>query len=77
MPENKRSAAIRRILDAWFSLRALEASKNGDPLWWNSARNDMGRGLYGEAMRESRRLEDVTGAAIEAELAEIARTDGS
>jgi hypothetical protein len=72
MPENKRSAAIRRILDARLSLGALEASRNGDPNWWNSARNDMGRGLYGQAMRESRRLEDVTDAAIEAELAAIA-----
>ncbi len=32
----------------------------------------MGRGLYVQAMRESRRLEDVTDAAIEAELAAIA-----
>jgi hypothetical protein len=72
MPENIRSAAIRRILDARFSLTALEASKSRDPLWWNSARNDMGRGIYGEAMRELRRLEGVTDAEIEAELAAIA-----
>jgi hypothetical protein len=66
------SPAIRRILDARFSLAALEASRNSDPVWWNSTRNDMGRGIYGEAMRESRRLEDVTDAELEAELAAIA-----
>ena len=67
-----REAAIRRILDARFSLAALEASRNSDPVWWNSKRNDMGRGIYGEALRESRRLEDATDAEIEAELAAIA-----
>lgn len=71
MPKNNRSAAIRRILDARFSLTVLEAAKTADPLWWNSARNDMGRGVYGEAMRESRRLEGVADTAIEAELAAI------
>jgi hypothetical protein len=66
-----RAPAIRRILDARFSLAALEASKNGDPAGWNSARNDMARGIHGEAMRESRRLEDATDAELEAELAAI------
>jgi hypothetical protein len=66
------SPAIRRILDARFSLTALEESRNSDPVWWNSTRNDMGRGIYGEAMRESRRLEGVTDAELEAELTAIA-----
>ena len=68
----EREAAIRRILDARFSLAGLQAWKDGDPLWWRSKTNDMGRGLYGEAMRESRRLEQVCDAALEAELAAIA-----
>ena len=51
-----------------FSLAAFEASRNSDPVWWNSKRNDMGRGIYGEALRESRRLTDATEAEIEAEL---------
>jgi hypothetical protein len=71
-PNNAREAAIRRILDARFSLAALEVFRTSDPGWWNSTRNDMGRGIYAEALRESRRLEDVTDAEIEAELAAIA-----
>lgn len=63
--------AIHRILEARFSLAALEVFRS-DALEWNSARNDMARGIYGEAMRESRRLEAVSDAELEAELAEIA-----
>lgn len=70
----EREVAIRRILDARFSLSALEAFRT-DPLEWNSARNDMGRGIYGEAMRESRRLEAVSDAELEAELAQVAFDD--
>jgi hypothetical protein len=32
----------------------------------------MGRGIYGEALRESRRLQGITDAELEAELAAIA-----
>lgn len=67
----EREAAIRQILDARFSLAALEVFRT-DPLEWNSARNDTGRGIYGEAIRESRRLEAVSDAELEAELAEVA-----
>jgi hypothetical protein len=66
-----REIEIRRILDARFSLRALEEWKNNDPGWWNSRRNDMGRGIYGEAMRELRRLEAATDDELDAELAAI------
>jgi hypothetical protein len=66
-----RSPAIRRIIDARFSMAALEESRNGDPVSWNSARNDMDRGIHGEAVRESRRLEDATDAELQAELAAI------
>jgi hypothetical protein len=71
----ERDAAIRRILDVRFSLAGLEALREANPLEWNSARNAIGRGIYGEAMRESQRLAQVSGAAIEAELAEVAWHD--
>jgi hypothetical protein len=71
----ERDAAIRRILDARFSLGGLEALREADPLDWNSARNAMGRGIYGEAMRESRRLAEVSDAELEAELAGAALHD--
>jgi len=67
-----RGPAIRRIVDARFSMAALEQSMHSNPVWWNSARNDMGRGIHGEAVRESRRLEDATDAELQAELAAIA-----
>ena len=69
----EREGAIRRILDARFSLTALQALREADPLDWNSERNAIGRGLYGEAMRESGRLAQVSDAELEAELAEAAR----
>lgn len=67
-----RELRIRSILDRRFSLSALEEWKRNDPQWWNSARNEMGRGFYGEAMRELRRLEAVTEDELEAELAAVA-----
>ena len=70
-----RALGIRRILDARFSLSTLEESKNTDSRWWNSERNDMGRGIYGEALRELRRLEDATEGELDAELAAIARQE--
>jgi hypothetical protein len=66
------SPEIRRILDARFSLAGLEACRESDPVWWNSTRNDMGRGIYGEAMRELKRLEAATASELDAELAAIA-----
>jgi hypothetical protein len=70
-PRRSRGAEIRRILEARFSLGALEEAKNNDPGWWNSPRNDMGRGLYGEAMREWARLESASDSELDAELAAI------
>jgi hypothetical protein len=67
----RRAAGIRRILDARFSLSALEGWKSGDPEWWSSTTNDMGRGIYGEALREWRRLETVSDEELAAELAAI------
>lgn len=69
---SRRGLEIQRILDARFSLSGLEEWKRTDPTWWHSKSNDMGRGIYGEAMRERRRLEAATDRTIEAELAAIA-----
>jgi hypothetical protein len=71
----EREAAIRRILDARFSLGALELFRDTDPMQWSAARNDMGRGIYSEAMREARRLAEVSDAELEAELAAVAFQD--
>jgi hypothetical protein len=68
----RRALRIRRILDGRFSLSGLEEWKRNDPEWWNSTRNAMGRGLYGEAMRELRRLEAASEDELKAELAAIA-----
>jgi hypothetical protein len=66
-----RALEICRILDARFSLSGLEEWKHKDPAWWSSASNDIGRGIYGQAMREARRLESVSDGALDAELAAI------
>ena len=65
---HERALRIRTILDARFSLSALEAWKKNDPQGWDATRNDMGRGLYGQAMREWCRLEAVTDEELRAEL---------
>jgi hypothetical protein len=67
-----RARRIRTILDARFSLSAFQDWKDNDPQWWHSKRNDMGRGLYGEALREQRRLEAATDEELAAEHAAIA-----
>jgi hypothetical protein len=66
-----RALEIRRILDARFSLSGLEEWKNKDSAWWTSASNEIGRGLYGEALREAQRLESVSDRELDAELAAI------
>jgi hypothetical protein len=72
LPES-RALQIRRILDARFSLSTFEAFRHNDPQSWSSARNDMGRGIYGEAQRERQRLEAATESELQAELAGAAR----
>jgi hypothetical protein len=67
----RRAHEIRRILDARFSLSGLEEWKQKDPAWWISPSNDMGRGLYEQAMREAHRLESVSDGTLDAELAAI------
>ena len=66
-----RALRIRKILDARFSLSTLDQWRRDDPQWWSSTRNDMGRGLHGEAMREQQRLESATEEELRAEVAAI------
>ena len=68
---SERRLAIGRILDARFSLSAFEAMKRKDPAYWDSPRNDMARGLYGQAMREMQRLETAPDDHLDAEIAAI------
>ena len=68
----QRSAKIRRILDARFSLSELERIKAEEPERWSAPRNDMGRGFYGEALREARRLEAADDELLDAEIAALA-----
>jgi hypothetical protein len=67
----RRAHDIRRILDARFSLSGLEEWKQKDPAWWISPSNEMGRGLYEQAMREAQRLESASDGVLDAELAAI------
>jgi hypothetical protein len=66
-----RALFIRKILDRRFGLDALQKDKTGDPEWWSSGRNEIGRNLYEEAMRERERLESAT----EVELAAMVLGD--
>jgi hypothetical protein len=65
-PEQRRRA-IEAILEARFSIAAFEKIRRADPAYWSSPRNDMGRGIWGEALREERRLRTVTDAQLQAE----------
>jgi hypothetical protein len=66
-----RRHAIAAILEARFSTAAFDKIRNADPAYWSSPRNDMGRGIYGEAMREKQRLQAVTDGQLEAEIRAI------
>jgi hypothetical protein len=65
----ERRHAIGAILDARFSVRAFQKVQREDPGYWSSPRNDMARGIYGEAMREKQRLARATDAQLLAEIA--------
>jgi len=56
-----RKRAIGEILEARFTLGAFEEARRTDPPYWASPRNDMGRGIYGQAIREKRRLQNGSG----------------
>ena len=66
-----RQRAIGAILEARFNIAAFEKLRRTDPSYWSSPRNDMGRGIYGEAMREKERLQDASEAQLEAEVQAI------
>jgi hypothetical protein len=68
-----REGEILAILNARFSLSALEEWKRNAPAWWASARNNMGRGIHAQALREQQRLRTVSEGDIRAELAAIDR----
>ena len=64
----ERRHAILTVVEARFSLSAFETVRRDNPTYWASPRNDMARGIYGEAMREKQRLLGATDAQLEAEL---------
>ena len=64
----ERRHAILAIVEGRFSMSAFEAVRRDNPQYWASPRNDMARGIYGEAMREKQRLVGASDAQLEAEL---------
>ena len=69
----QRRHAITKILEARFSVSAFEQVRRENPEYWRSARNDMARGIYGEAMRAKQLLVVANDEALEARLLDIAR----
>lgn len=65
----ERHRAIGAILEARFSVRAFEEVQRENREFWDSPRNDMARGVYGEAMRAKQRLAGATDAQLLAEIA--------
>ena len=68
MTDVERAAAVERIVEARFSLSVFEEMKRKDPHGWKSKRNDMGRGIYAQAIRERQRLQQVSDDELRAEL---------
>ncbi len=66
-----RRHAITGIIEARFSVRAFEEVRRRNPQYWASPRNDMARGIYGEAMREKQRLLGASDELLESELLTI------
>ena len=64
-----RRRAIQSILEARFSVRAYEDVRRANAGFWGSQRNDIARGIYGEAMREKQRLAAASDAELLAEIA--------
>jgi hypothetical protein len=69
-----REHAIRAVLEARFSVGAFEAVQRDSAARWASPRNEMARGIYGEAMREKQRLAQVTDQELVAEAVAIGFT---
>jgi hypothetical protein len=68
----ERRHAITAILESRFSVSAFEQVRRENPEYWRSARNDMARGIYGEAMRAKQLLVGASDDDLEAELRDIA-----
>lgn len=64
-----RRRAISAILEARFSVAAFEQVRRANGEYWNSPRNGVARGIYGEAMREKQRLAHASEAQLLAEIA--------
>ena len=52
-------------------MAALDEVRRRNPEYWASPRNDMARGIYGQAMRAKQQLVGATDELLEAELLEI------
>jgi hypothetical protein len=50
---------------------AFEEVRRRNPRYWASPRNEMARGIYGQAMRAKQQLAGASDELIEAELLEI------
>ena len=66
-----RRHTICEILEARFNVAGFEEIRRTNPGFWESPRNDMGRGIYGEAMREKQRLQRVPDEQLANEAAAI------
>lgn len=66
-----RKRAIAAIVEARFSVRAFEEIRRENNGHWESPRNDMARGIYGEAMREKQRLAHASDDQLIAEIAAV------
>ena len=66
-----RRHTIGEILEARFNVSGFEEIRRNNPGFWESPRNDMGRGIYGEAMREKQRLQRVPDEQLANEAAAI------
>ncbi|HWM41641.1 MAG TPA: hypothetical protein VNP36_04310 [Burkholderiales bacterium] len=66
-----RRHAIVGIIEARFSVSAFEDVRRKNPHYWRSPRNDMARGIHGEAMREKQRLVGASDELLVAESLEI------
>jgi hypothetical protein len=62
-----REQAVAAIIEARFRLSEFEKVRREEPEYWASARNDMARGIYGEALREKERLLRASDESIAAE----------
>jgi hypothetical protein len=64
----ERKRAVNAIVEARFSVAAFEQVRHGNAEYWDSPRNDMARGIYGQAMREKQRLVQASDAQLLAEI---------